>query len=76
MERDLSSRPLEECFAAHLFASLMMFCPEFRNVSYFRIGKFGRLFQIAKETGLTQQTVCRTKADPAGAEAALAVWEL
>ena len=30
--------------------------------------------QIAKETGLTRQTVYRIKADPAGAEAALAAW--
>jgi putative DNA-invertase from lambdoid prophage Rac len=30
--------------------------------------------QIAKETGLTRQTVYRIKRDPAGAEAALVVW--
>jgi putative DNA-invertase from lambdoid prophage Rac len=30
--------------------------------------------QIAKETGLTRQTVYRIKDDPAGAEGALAVW--
>jgi putative DNA-invertase from lambdoid prophage Rac len=30
--------------------------------------------QIAKETGLTRQTVYRIKGDPAGAEAALAAW--
>ena len=30
--------------------------------------------QIAKETGLTRQTVYRIKDDPAGAEAALGVW--
>jgi putative DNA-invertase from lambdoid prophage Rac len=30
--------------------------------------------QIAKETGLTQQTVCRIKGDPAGAEGALVAW--
>jgi DNA invertase Pin-like site-specific DNA recombinase len=30
--------------------------------------------QIAKETGLTRQTVYRIKNDPAGAEAALAAW--
>ena len=30
--------------------------------------------QIAKETGLTRQTVYRIKGDPAGAEAALVVW--
>jgi putative DNA-invertase from lambdoid prophage Rac len=30
--------------------------------------------QIAKETGLTRRTVYRIKDDPAGAEAALAVW--
>jgi len=30
--------------------------------------------QIAKETGLTRQTVYRIKDDPAGAEAALAAW--
>jgi len=29
---------------------------------------------IAKETGLTRQTVYRIKDDPAGAEAALVVW--
>ena len=32
--------------------------------------------QIARETGLTRQTVYRIKGDPAGAEAALAVWGL
>ncbi len=32
--------------------------------------------QIAKETGLTRQTVYRIKDDPAGAEAALAAWGL
>jgi Helix-turn-helix domain of resolvase len=32
--------------------------------------------QIAKETGLTRQTVYRIKGDPAGAEGALAVWGL
>jgi putative DNA-invertase from lambdoid prophage Rac len=32
--------------------------------------------QIAKETGLTRQTVYRIKGDPAGAEAALAAWGL
>jgi DNA invertase Pin-like site-specific DNA recombinase len=31
---------------------------------------------IAKETGLTRQTVYRIKNDPAGAEQALAVWEV
>jgi putative DNA-invertase from lambdoid prophage Rac len=31
--------------------------------------------QIAKETGLTRQTVYRIKDDPAGSEAALAAWE-
>ncbi len=31
---------------------------------------------IAKETGLTRQTIYRTKKDPAGAEAALAAWGL
>jgi putative DNA-invertase from lambdoid prophage Rac len=30
--------------------------------------------QIAKETGLTRQTVYRIKDDPAGAEAALGAW--
>ena len=30
--------------------------------------------QIAKETGLTRQTVYRIKGDPAGAEGALGVW--
>jgi len=30
--------------------------------------------QIAKETGLTRQTVYRIKDDPAGAEAALVAW--
>ena len=29
---------------------------------------------IAKETGLSRQTVYRIKDDPAGAEAALAAW--
>jgi putative DNA-invertase from lambdoid prophage Rac len=32
--------------------------------------------QIAKETGLTRQTVYRIKGDPAGAEGALAAWGL
>jgi putative DNA-invertase from lambdoid prophage Rac len=32
--------------------------------------------QIAKETGLTRQTIYRIKDDPAGAEAALAAWGL
>ena len=32
--------------------------------------------QIAKETGLTRQTIYRIKGDPAAAEAALAVWGL
>jgi putative DNA-invertase from lambdoid prophage Rac len=32
--------------------------------------------RIAKETGLTRQTVYRIKDDPAGAEAALTVWGL
>jgi Helix-turn-helix domain of resolvase len=32
--------------------------------------------QIAKETGLTRQTVYRIKVDPAGAEGALAAWGL
>jgi putative DNA-invertase from lambdoid prophage Rac len=32
--------------------------------------------QVAKETGLTRQTVYRIKGDPAGAEAALAAWGL
>jgi putative DNA-invertase from lambdoid prophage Rac len=32
--------------------------------------------QIAKETGLTRQSVYRIKGDPAGAEAALAAWGL
>jgi len=30
--------------------------------------------QIAKETGLSRQTVYRIKEDPAGAEAALVAW--
>ena len=30
--------------------------------------------QIARETGLTRQTVYRIKGDPAGAEGALAAW--
>ena len=30
--------------------------------------------QIARETGLTRQTVYRIKGDPAGAEAALVAW--
>jgi DNA invertase Pin-like site-specific DNA recombinase len=32
--------------------------------------------QIARETGLTRQTVYRIKADPVGAEGALVAWEL
>jgi putative DNA-invertase from lambdoid prophage Rac len=32
--------------------------------------------RIAKDTGLTRQTVYRIKEDPATAEAALAVWGL
>jgi len=32
--------------------------------------------QIAKDTGLTRQTVYRIKGDPAGAEGALAAWQL
>jgi putative DNA-invertase from lambdoid prophage Rac len=32
--------------------------------------------RIAKETGLTRQTIYRIKDDPAGAEAALAAWGL
>jgi putative DNA-invertase from lambdoid prophage Rac len=32
--------------------------------------------QIAKETGLTRQTVYRIKGDPVGAEVALVVWGL
>ena len=32
--------------------------------------------QIAKETGLTRQAVCRIKSEPAGAEAALVAWGL
>src|SRR5215468_5173145 len=32
--------------------------------------------QIARETGLTRQTVYRIKEDPAGAEGALAAWEI
>jgi hypothetical protein len=32
--------------------------------------------RIAKDTGLTRQTVYRIKDDPAGAEAALAAWGL
>src|SRR5258705_13709254 len=32
--------------------------------------------QIAKETGLTRQTIYRIKGDPTGAEGALAAWEL
>jgi putative DNA-invertase from lambdoid prophage Rac len=32
--------------------------------------------QIAKETGLTRQTVYRIKGDPPGAEDALAAWGL
>jgi putative DNA-invertase from lambdoid prophage Rac len=30
--------------------------------------------RIARETGLSRQTICRIKDDPAGAEAALAAW--
>ena len=33
-----------------------------------------RFLEIAKETGLTRQTIYRIKDDPAGAEAALAAW--
>jgi DNA-binding phage protein len=32
--------------------------------------------QIAKETGLTRQTVYRIKDDPAGSEAALVAWRM
>lgn len=32
--------------------------------------------EIAKNTGLTRQTVLRIRADPAGSEAALAMWKL
>jgi putative DNA-invertase from lambdoid prophage Rac len=32
--------------------------------------------QVAKETGLTRQTIYRIKDDPAGSEAALAAWGL
>ena len=32
--------------------------------------------RVAKETGLTRQTVYRIKGDPASAEAALAAWGL
>jgi hypothetical protein len=31
--------------------------------------------KIAKEAGLTRQTIYRIKDDPAGAEAALVAWE-
>jgi DNA invertase Pin-like site-specific DNA recombinase len=39
------------------------------------LGRHG-IAAIAKEAGLTRQTVYRIKDDPAGAEAALAVWGL
>ena len=32
--------------------------------------------QVAKETGLTRQTVYRIKDDPAGSEAALVAWRM
>jgi DNA-binding phage protein len=32
--------------------------------------------QVAKETGLTRQTVYRIKDDPSGSEAALVAWRM
>jgi hypothetical protein len=34
------------------------------------------IVQIAKDTGVTRQTMYRIKDDPAGAEAALSAWGL
>jgi DNA invertase Pin-like site-specific DNA recombinase len=38
------------------------------------LGKSASVGEIARSTGLTRQTVYRIKDDPAGAEAALAIW--
>ena len=38
------------------------------------LGKSASVGEVAKVTGLTRQTVYRIKDDPAGAEAALAIW--
>ena len=40
------------------------------------LGKSASVGEVARDTGLTRQTVYRMKADPVGAEAALATWEL
>ena len=38
------------------------------------LGKSASVGEVARSTGLTRQTVYRIKDDPAGAEAALAIW--
>ena len=38
------------------------------------LGKSASVGEVARSTGLTRQTIYRIKDDPAGAEAALAVW--
>ena len=38
------------------------------------LGKDANIFQIAKATSLSRQTVYRIKDDPAAAETALAMW--
>jgi len=38
------------------------------------LGKSASVGEVARITGLTRQTVYRIKDDPAGAEAALAMW--
>jgi DNA invertase Pin-like site-specific DNA recombinase len=55
--------------------------PSFTRAQFIKVrSMLGRqtagIAQIAKETGLTRQTVYRIKDDPASAEAALAAWEL
>jgi hypothetical protein len=39
-----------------------------------RLGKSASVGEVAWITGLTRQTIYRIKADPVGAEAALATW--
>jgi putative DNA-invertase from lambdoid prophage Rac len=40
------------------------------------LGKSASVGEVARTTGLTRQTVYRIKDDPAGAEAALALWDM
>jgi DNA invertase Pin-like site-specific DNA recombinase len=40
------------------------------------LGRVVAIAQIAKETGLSRQTIYRIKNDPAGSEEALAIWGL